>query len=66
MTFTEAKAICKSLGYVLARSYGDEYRVRPIGASPKNDLGYYTGDLDDAVDTCRAIADTMVSYTDDK
>lgn len=54
MKITEAKRICKELGYVLARTVDNEVRVRRIGA-PK-DEGYFTDDLVDAVSTCRAMA----------
>lgn len=54
MTYTEAKRIVKALGMRLTRTDYDEYRI--AYASNAEASAYYATDLQDAVDTARAMA----------
>lgn len=54
MTYTEAKRIVKALGLRITKTDYDEYRVAL--ASDAEASAYYATDLDDAVDTARAMA----------
>lgn len=59
MTLHTAQGIARSLGYSIRRTGWDtELRVVKKGLTGKAaaDLGYYTSDLQDAVDTCKAMA----------
>lgn len=51
LTFNEARATIRALGYSITRREGAEYRVNCIGGSESS--AYYTTDLDDAVGTAR-------------
>ena len=59
MTLHTAQGIARQLGYSIRRTGWDtELRVVKKGliGKPAADLGYYTSDLQDAVDTCKAMA----------
>lgn len=53
MTMKEAKAIARAIGMTINATPLHEYRVNFAGASDRS--AYYAGDLQDAVDTARAM-----------
>lgn len=53
LTLRSAREHLRSLGMALIKTEWDDYRVRFVGDPPGN--GYFTNDLEDAVQTAKAM-----------
>jgi hypothetical protein len=67
ITLKEAQQVCRELGYTLKRTGADhkELVVKKCG-SRNPDEGYFTDDIQEAVDTCKAIYEAEQAARQDR